>query len=157
PVFGASLSQADLAGQDTTPDLRPEFHVGEHSCLPLSGSGATLSLAGWRLGALHFWIGTALHFSIGIHRRAAREPDRPHGLWWNGILLLAPGRRRRPWRFRAALQGEDPLRQILSEFGMVLTQLLGRDIPALFVRLLPAGEEVREVVVPAHDDSSAEE
>jgi hypothetical protein len=29
-----------------------------------------LSVHGWQLGALHFWIGTALHFSNGIHNRA---------------------------------------------------------------------------------------
>jgi hypothetical protein len=45
-VFGASLSHADLAGQDAPTDLGPKSHVGEHSCLPLSGSRATLSLAG---------------------------------------------------------------------------------------------------------------
>src|SRR5262249_36271836 len=44
-VFGASLSHADLAGQDAAADLGPKFHVGEHSCLPLSGSRATLKLA----------------------------------------------------------------------------------------------------------------
>jgi hypothetical protein len=53
------LSHTQLTGQDTPADLGPEFHVGEHSCLPLSGSWATLSVAGRRSGALHF--------SIGIH------------------------------------------------------------------------------------------
>ncbi len=74
-VFGASLSHADLAGQDAPADLGPKFHVGEHSCLPLSGSWATLSLAGWRLGALHFLVGTALHFLIGIHTTCRILPD----------------------------------------------------------------------------------
>jgi hypothetical protein len=67
-VLGAGLSQADLAGQDTSADLGPGIHVGEHSGLPQSGSRAPLRLAAWQLRALHFWIGTALHFSIGIHR-----------------------------------------------------------------------------------------
>src|SRR5262249_56975817 len=41
-VFGAGLSHADLAGADATADLGPEFHVGEHSCLPQSAFRATL-------------------------------------------------------------------------------------------------------------------
>jgi hypothetical protein len=32
--------------RDAAADLGPQFHVGEHSCLPWSGSRATLSLAG---------------------------------------------------------------------------------------------------------------
>src|SRR5439155_18097558 len=76
-VLGARLSQTDLSGHDTAADLGPEFHVGEHSCLPLSGSRATLSLAGWRLGALHFLVGTALHFLVGIHRPGRRQGFRP--------------------------------------------------------------------------------
>src|SRR5262249_54562310 len=45
-VLGAGLAHAERAGQDAAADLGPEFHVGEHSCLPRSGSRATLSLAG---------------------------------------------------------------------------------------------------------------
>src|SRR5262249_20701873 len=38
PVLGASLSHAQLAADDAAAGLGPEFHVGEHSCLPRSGS-----------------------------------------------------------------------------------------------------------------------
>jgi hypothetical protein len=42
--------------------------------------GADLSVAGWRSGALHFWIVTALHFSIGIHSPSREQvPDEAVG------------------------------------------------------------------------------
>jgi hypothetical protein len=66
-VFGGCLPQAQLAGEDAATDFGPDAHVGEHSCLPLSGPKAALSLTGWRSGALHFSVGTALHFFVGKH------------------------------------------------------------------------------------------
>src|SRR5262249_34994372 len=56
-IFGAGLSHADRAGADAAANLGPEFHVGEHSCLPRSESRATLNVARGRLGALHFLVG----------------------------------------------------------------------------------------------------
>jgi hypothetical protein len=64
-VMCGRLPQAQLAGQDAATDFRPQLHVGKHSCLPLSEPKAALSIPGWRLGALHFWVGTALHFLVG--------------------------------------------------------------------------------------------
>ena len=72
-VFGAGLSHADLAGQNAAADLGPEFHLGEHSCLPSSEPKAALSLTGGLSGALHFLVGTALHFLIGKHTASPRK------------------------------------------------------------------------------------
>ena len=66
-VLPAGLPEAQLAAEDALADLRPDFHVGEHSCLPLSGPWRALRVAGWRSGALHFSVVTALHFSVGIY------------------------------------------------------------------------------------------
>jgi hypothetical protein len=66
-VLPAGLPETQLAAADPPTDLRPKFHVGEHSCLPLSGPRCTLSVAVWRSGALHFSVGTALHFSVGVY------------------------------------------------------------------------------------------
>src|SRR5205823_4908522 len=56
-VRGGSLPQAQLAREDTATSFRPELHVGEHSCLPLSGPKAGPSVTDWRSGALHFLVG----------------------------------------------------------------------------------------------------
>jgi hypothetical protein len=75
-ILAAGLPDAQLAVEDTTPDLGPELHVGEHSCLPLSGHGCAPSLAGQRSGALHFLVVTALHFLIGIYTGCRAEHSR---------------------------------------------------------------------------------
>src|SRR5262245_53138815 len=55
-------------------------NTGEHSCLPLSGPKAALSVTDWRSGALHFLVGTALHFFVGKYtRRPDPRAARPAG------------------------------------------------------------------------------
>src|SRR5262245_28180014 len=55
-------------------------NTGEHSCLPLSEPKAALSVTGWRSGALHFLIGTALHFLVGKYSSLAPGPRTQAGL-----------------------------------------------------------------------------
>jgi hypothetical protein len=54
PVLGACLSHADVAAQDAASDLGPEFHVGEHSCLPLSGFLGDPERSGLAVGSAAF-------------------------------------------------------------------------------------------------------